>query len=86
MGKVISNKAKCLSMFASAEELHSIDVLKSHYAIWEEWSGSRFVPRENPFMKMSSNERAQKGLYSGNPEPGSIIRSNPVTGYWEVPA
>ena len=66
---------KTLSMFASSKEIEDIEHFKNKFHYWDEWSGSRFIRRENPNL----------GTAKGNKiELGTVCRSNPVTGYWEA--
>jgi hypothetical protein len=63
--------------------------LKRVSMYWDEWSGSRYVRRENPIMKMSENEWRLSGYYNGKPKSelefiDQITRSNPVTGEWSI--
>lgn len=76
---------KSLSMFASKEELEAQDGFKIKFEYWDEWTGSRFVRRKNPYIGMSKEELIRNGI-SNLPkiENGSVCRSNPVTGYWET--
>jgi len=59
-----------MAIFKTYEDALAIDEFKSNFEYWDEWTGSRFVRVENP--KPSKNAK-----------PGSICRSNPVTGGWE---
>ena len=48
---------------------HQTDVFKSQFEFWDEWSGCGFRRRTNPAVNRAY-------------VPGSICRSNPVTGGW----
>lgn len=61
----------CRSAFETRKQLQDVDNFKSQFQFWDEWSGSRFVRRENP-------EQTDKT------QPGTVCRSNPVTGFWEA--
>lgn len=84
-----ANQPKCLSMFASKEELRAIDTLKMQYQYWDEWTGGRFARRENPFLDHKYYERYESDNkiaykhFIKNVKFGQVIRSNPVTGYWD---
>lgn len=54
----------------SAEYCKQQDDFKSHFAFWDEWTGSRYERIENPdFTKVKDRF--------------SVCRSNAVTGEWE---
>lgn len=62
---------RCCSMRETGKQLQDVDSFKSQFQYWDEWSGSRFVRRENP----RPNHKTQSG---------TVCRSNPVTGFWEA--
>lgn len=84
---------KTLSMFAKVSELHEIERQKMQYQYWDEWTGGRFHRVENPYMDPSYfNKHHRTNPVIGNithkdflsqVKMGAILRSNPVTGYWE---
>jgi len=63
-----------LSMFASSRQIENIENFKNRFQYWEEWSGSRFILRENPNFDTPEGRKIQIG---------TVCRSNPVTGFWE---
>lgn len=62
---------RCRSAFESGKQLQEVDTFKEKFEYWDEWSGSQFVRRENP--RQTSRTKT-----------GTVCRSNPVTGFWEV--
>ena len=53
----------------SADHCRHIDIFKSKYAYWDEWTGGRYERVENPDQSNVSDRY-------------SVCRSNPVTGEW----
>lgn len=79
-----NNIPKCLSMFATKEELQAQDSFKMKFEYWDEWTGGRFARRKNPYIDMTKEELMRNGVKKvPDYEKGSVCRSNPVTGYWE---
>jgi len=88
--KIKNQVPKCLPMFASNKELQDIDIFKSQFAYWDEWTGARYHRRENPWQYMSQFDW-QRMLHlprNGAQKPivvtGAICRSDPSTGYWHA--
>lgn len=54
----------------SPEAMKARDLFKSKFGYWDEWSGSRFVRRENPDPQTYTDLKA-------------VCRSCPVTGEWK---
>ena len=61
------NLAICAKFFVNSAELDRLDAYKNKFAELDEWSGSRFIRRDNP---------------NANKDAKGILRSNPVTGIW----
>ena len=59
------------SWFENSKQMQDVDTFKEQFQFWDEWSGSRFVRRENP--------RQTRQI-----QTGTVCRSNPVTGFWEA--
>ena len=88
--KYLAEQAVCVPIFVGQHDLDGIDRFKETFEYWDEWSGGRFVRRENPVAAMNLREYIQSS-YSRDDDtklptivPGTICRSNPVTGYYEA--
>lgn len=88
--KHLAEQAVCVSMFCGQSDSNGVDRFKETFEYWDEWSGGRFVRRENPIASMTVREFLASD-YSRETDtrlpiivPGTICRSNPVTGYHEA--
>jgi hypothetical protein len=75
---------KSKPFFEKLENCIKAEQYKAKFNYWDEWTGSRYERRENPYMYMRYIELERLGIYHINEiKPDSVCRSNPVTGYWE---
>jgi hypothetical protein len=67
---------------------HQTDVFKSQFEFWDEWTGCGFRRRTNPAVGVIKKNDSHTDVNSPGGDrayvPGSICRSNPVTGGWEA--
>jgi hypothetical protein len=65
-------------------ESKKIEQYKAKFDYWDEWTGSRYERRDNPYKKMTKSELEKLEIYHIKEiKPYSVCRSNPVTGNWE---
>lgn len=79
-----NNLAKCLPMMARSRDLANIDRFKMKFQYWDEWTGSRYVRRENPYLAISDLTKNRVLTHFPEINIGTICRPNHVTGYWET--
>lgn len=86
-------QSQCQPFFRSQESLQAEDALKMHYQYWDEWTGSRYERVENPYLDKDYFVKHHKMLptlakhlhkeFVKTVQMGKVLRSNPVTGFWE---
>ena len=71
-------------MFPSGKQLQVIDLYKAGFSYWDEWSGGRYVRRENPFKLFDTLQwrRMFGEVHRPIIELNSVVRSCSHTGIW----
>ncbi len=86
-------RPKTRSFYLNNQDCWEIESEKLQYQYWDCWTGGRFAREENPYIDKKyyeKNHRKHPNLTNTKYEEfikhvrmGQILRSNPVTGYWE---
>lgn len=72
-------------LWPTANDFRSLDLYKAQFDYWDEWSGSVYHRRDNPYTKLNHVQWRKKFLTSVRPkiETGSVVRSCSFTGVWK---
>ena len=71
-------------MWHTDAELQCTDLYKAQFGYWDEWSGSRYDRRPNPFILFTKYQWCKKFGNIDRPdiELNSVVRSCSYTGLW----
>jgi|TARA_B110000977_G_C10893709_1_gene422445 hypothetical protein len=71
-------------MWHTDAELQCTDLYKAQFGYWDEWSGSRYDRRPNPFILFTKYQWCKKFGNIDRPdiELNSVVRSCSYTGMW----
>jgi hypothetical protein len=71
-------------MWHTNKELNCADLYKAQFDYWDEWSGSRYIRRPNPFKEFTKNQWCKHFGNIARPaiESNSVVRSCSYTGLW----
>lgn len=86
-------KTKSRPFFLTNAQCREIESQKLQYQYWDCWTGGRFAREENPYINKDYYERNHRSSmvlsttryedFIKHVKMGCVLRSNPVTGYWE---